>query len=434
LTGTLPTALAIGGVCALKASYTPTTYLSTTDTATFNGNFANAALSTPSAVQLVLTGPSTPPAASIGISFLPAAPVYGQSVTVTATLSGSSVTPAGTVVFTVDSTNTTITVANGVANLVLNGLTGGTHKISAVYTSTNGFASATASAVTLTVTTASTTATVTSNNNPALLQSIITLTAKVTSSAGTPTQTVTFLDGSTSIGTGTLSGGQTTLNTSTLAAGTHSITVSYGGDTNFAPSTSTALAQLVVDFNFSISSPTVVVSPGGVAVFTFTVTPVGSSSFPTAVNLAASGLPAGATSVFSPATLAAGAGATTVTLTVDIPQTQASARPYTARPGSQLAGNSRGSKAGGLTARLMPFTLALLLLPFAGRLRRTSKRLGRMFSVLLLLAAGAATLAGIGGCGSSSGYFAQQQQTYTITVTGTAGALSHSATVTLTVE
>ena len=38
------------------------------------------------------------------------------------------------------------------------------------------------------------------------------------------------------------------------------------------------------------------------------------------------------------------------------------------------------------------------------------------------------------GCGGAAGYFTQQQQTYTVTVTGTEGALSHSATVSLTVQ
>ena len=44
--------LAIGGVCALSAAYTPTTFSTTTDVVTFNGNLTNAALSTPASVEL----------------------------------------------------------------------------------------------------------------------------------------------------------------------------------------------------------------------------------------------------------------------------------------------------------------------------------------------------------------------------------------------
>jgi hypothetical protein len=51
-----------------------------------------------------------------------------------------------------------------------------------------------------------------------------------------------------------------------------------------------------------------------------------------------------------------------------------------------------------------------------------------------LLGAGLAAVAGISACGTTSGFFSQQQKTYTVTVTGTSGALSHSSTVTLTVE
>jgi hypothetical protein len=283
---------------------------------------------------------------------------------------------------------------------------------------------------------ASAAASVTSSVNPVLVQNAITLTAKVTSSAGTPTGTVTFMDGTTAIGTGTLSGGVTTLTTSSLAAGNHSITVAYGGDANFSSAASGALTQVVEDFNFSLSAPTVVVLPGGTANFTFTVAPIDGSTFPASITFTVSGLPAGATYSFSPATLAAGAGSTPVTLTINIPKTQASASPYTitAHPGTLLAANSHGGGGAGTAGKLTPFALALLLLPFAGRLRRTGKRLGRVLSILLLLAAGVATTIGIDGCGSTGGYFTQQQQSYTVTVTGTAGSLSHSATVTLTVE
>jgi hypothetical protein len=276
--------------------------------------------------------------------------------------------------------------------------------------------------------------------NPILVQNSVLLTATTASAVGTPTGTVTFMDGTTPLGTGTLAGGIATLTTSSLSAGAHTITASYGGDTNFLPAASTPLAQLVQDFSFTISAPSVTVEPGGTAVFTFTASPMNGATFPSAINLALSGLPAGATYSFSPATIAAGAGATTMTLTVDIPQTQASAQSLTPHPGAQVAVNHRGGsvsgKAGSLSGRLGPFSLALVLLPFAGRLRRAGKRLGRILCLLLLLTAGIGAATGIAACGgsSASGLFAQPQQSYTITITGASGALSHSATVTLIIE
>jgi hypothetical protein len=57
---------------------------------------------------------------------------------------------------------------------------------------------------------------------------------------------VTFLDGATPLGTGTLNAsGVATFSTSALSVGTHSITAAYDGDTNDAGSTSAALTQTV---------------------------------------------------------------------------------------------------------------------------------------------------------------------------------------------
>ena len=437
LSGGLPSALAVGGACAITASYTPTTFLTTSDSVTLNGNPQNAALSTPTAIQLTLTGPAAAPASGFAISsFSPASPAYGQSVTVYATFSAVTPVPQGNVVFTLDSTTTIPGTINssGIASAILPALNAGTHTVSAAYTSTNGYAPATAPTVDLTIAKAQTTASVTSGPSPILAQNAVTLTATVTSGAGTPTGTVTFLDSGTSIGTATLSGGTVQLLTSNLAAGTHNITVNYGGSTNFATSSSAPVSQVIEDLSFSFSSPSVNVLPGGTAVFKFTVAPVNASAFLAPITLTASGLPPGATYSFSPsASIAANAGTTPVTLTINIPLTQASARPDTLHSGAQLASNGQSRGKGDLAGRLAPFALAFLLLPFARRLRRTGKRLSRMISVLLLLAAGAATLAGINGCGS--GFFGQQPQTYTVKVTGTEGSyLSHTSSVTLTVE
>ncbi len=84
-----------------------------------------------------------------------------------------------------------------------------------------------------------------SSANPSLAGQAVTLTATVSASSGSPTGTVTFLDGSTTLGTATLAGGSAAFQTSALAAGTHSVTAAYGGDANFNSSTSSALSQVV---------------------------------------------------------------------------------------------------------------------------------------------------------------------------------------------
>lgn len=86
----------------------------------------------------------------------------------------------------------------------------------------------------------------TSSSNPSVFGQQVTFTATVSSSApGTPGGTVTFLDGSTTLGTATLASGTATFSSSALTASTHSITASYGGDSNFAVSTSPAFTQTV---------------------------------------------------------------------------------------------------------------------------------------------------------------------------------------------
>jgi len=90
----------------------------------------------------------------------------------------------------------------------------------------------------------------TSSKNPSLFGDSITFTGVVSpSSSGNqvPTGTLTFTDGSTSLGTaavtsqGVVSG---SISTSALVGGTHSINVSYSGDVTFAPSTSTITQQV----------------------------------------------------------------------------------------------------------------------------------------------------------------------------------------------
>ncbi|HZP65163.1 MAG TPA: Ig-like domain repeat protein, partial [Rudaea sp.] len=75
---------------------------------------------------------------------------------------------------------------------------------------------------------------VTSATNPSVFGQSVTFTATVASlGSGTPSGTVTFLDGGNIIGSGSLGAGTATFTTSALAAGSHTITAHYGGDGNF---------------------------------------------------------------------------------------------------------------------------------------------------------------------------------------------------------
>src|SRR5262249_44785880 len=73
----------------------------------------------------------------------------------------------------------------------------------------------------------------------------VTFTAIVTGGSSA-TGTVTFMDGSTTLGTQLLNGsGQAGFTTSSLSVGSHSITAEYGGDATHDVSTSAALTQVV---------------------------------------------------------------------------------------------------------------------------------------------------------------------------------------------
>jgi hypothetical protein len=92
-----------------------------------------------------------------------------------------------------------------------------------------------------------TTTSLVSSLNPSNFHQFVRFTVTVTPEGrGTPTGTVNFFDGKTSLGQAALnSSGIATLSTSTLGVGTHSITARYNGDSNFGSSTSQVLSQVV---------------------------------------------------------------------------------------------------------------------------------------------------------------------------------------------
>lgn len=219
------------------------------------GNFAHSA-STP----LSQTVSSATTATSLVSSLNPAA--TSQSVTFTATVTseyGGAAT--GSVTFLSGSqTLGTASLSGNRATLTTSFATAGTYSISAKYSGDANNAGSTSSPLSQVIVPATTT-TLVSSRNPSLVGQAVTFTAAVSSTAGTPPngETVTFYNGSAVLGTGALSGGIASLTTSSLPVGTFTITASYGGDTNFAASTSPGLRQVVNSTTKSATS-TVLVS------------------------------------------------------------------------------------------------------------------------------------------------------------------------------
>ncbi len=179
--------------------------------------------------------------------------------------------PTGTVTFSDGSTSLgTASLSSGQATLaatssVVN--TVGTHTIWASYSGDTNYTISSAS-VLQTVNPARTTTTVTNADNPSVYGQSVTFTATCSGqwsvvSGQWPTGTVTFSDGSMSLGTGMLSGDIATYSTANLACGIHNIVASYAGDTNFLSSTSAPYAQTIT-YLFVVSTPPSP-SPGVVA-------------------------------------------------------------------------------------------------------------------------------------------------------------------------
>jgi hypothetical protein len=163
----------------------------------------------------------------------PTAP--GRPVTFTATVepdqTGSSTTPTGAVQFLdglVPIGSPAPVDATGHATLTTSTLPAGSHSITATYIGDGNY-SVSVGTVAQEIAPASTTTLLATTLTPAAVGQPVTFTARVTSSDGsTPAGTVSFADGATALGSGTLdSTGKATLTVSALPAGAHTVTATY---------------------------------------------------------------------------------------------------------------------------------------------------------------------------------------------------------------
>jgi hypothetical protein len=189
-------------------------------------------------------------AAGLAAQSAPSPSAYGQVVTFTATLTplGALPAPSGAVSFTAGAFAfgpVPVPVAGGQAAFAIAALPVGSHPVTATYRGDVNYSPAQVSGAFQVVQPASTTVALAGGPNPAQVGQAVTFTATVgvvAPGGGVPTGTVSFYDGSSLLGTGTLAGGVGTYSTSALGTGAHAIAAAYSGTSNFAASSSAPLS------------------------------------------------------------------------------------------------------------------------------------------------------------------------------------------------
>ncbi len=348
---------------------------------------------------------------------------FGVPQTLTATIvpaSAGANVAGGTVQFTDNGTalGAPVALAGGKATLSLPAPAPGAHLYTGVYSGDVNFGGSTSNAVPFLVTQSATTTTVTSSGSPSVQGAAVTFTATVVGAGGgTPTGTVSFFDGTTLLGSGTLAGGKATLTTTFTSGAAHSITAVYGGDLSFTGSTSAAFLQVVTAaFTITVNPSSLNLKSGDKGFVAVTLT--GNGGFSGTVNLTCTNLPATMQCTFFPATVGVGSSTTTVELIV---RTR----------GIFNTGTVSGNDAPAFPA--LAFWLPGAALSAFGLRRKGMNGRKRQALLLVVLMLGMGGLLGLSGCGSGTGP-KTPAGTYVINVVGTSGTVVDSAPLTVVIR
>ena len=350
-----------------------------------------------------------------------AVPIFGQ----VSLASGTLLPISGTVTFS--ATSSTSSVNLGTATLDANSGTfastitlpsAGTWILSVTYSGDANVNSALTQQQMTVDSSEATTMTLSSNPPVTTVGASVTFTAQVSSTVASqaPTGTVTFMDGSTSLGMATLdSFGVGKFTTTSLTGGSHSITANYSGDAVFR-SSSASLNEMISDYSLQAVTGSLNISSGQSGTASLAVVPQG--GFNQAVTFACSGLPAGANCSFAPPSLTPdGTNIATDTMTIS-----------TARAAAAQAVRAAARHTGWLGGSGIGVIGVFLLLPAVGRKKRFR---------LSLIALGLLTLgmSGCGGASTASHVVTPAPITYNVTVTATAASgPSRTATVSVTIS
>ncbi|MEV6128057.1 Ig-like domain-containing protein [Streptomyces violaceusniger] len=200
------------------------------------------------------------------VTFVPPAPVCGETVTLTANVAAvppGSGTPTGTVTFIISADGPTVTGTldgAGNASVTVPALSVGTHQVAAFYNGDTNFAASNSALTPLTVNPADSTTTLTVSPAAPVCGEEVTLCAQVTTTPPgtcTPTGTVTFAVDGVPFVVGALDPSGQVCVTADIPVGTHTVTATYNGNGDVAGSNTTAS----VTVGQGASTTTVTVSP-----------------------------------------------------------------------------------------------------------------------------------------------------------------------------
>jgi hypothetical protein len=246
----------------------------------------------------------------------------------------------------------------------------------------------------------------------AIAGSAVTLTAVVSADVPQhmPTGTITFLDGSATLGTATLDAtGTAVLVTNTLAGGQHNLTASYPGDGIITASVSNPITEAISDYVFQALPATLNIPSGQSGTATLNLIPLG--GFAQTVQFSCGTLPTNVTCSFSPSSVTPdGVNPSTTTLTI--------------KTGAALMSRAGSSALWSVSATAL--LGGILLLPF-GRRKRINGMLAALALMMLLLV-------GVGCGGGSTMQTGVTPQTFTLNVTssGPAGSKTVPLVVNIT--
>jgi len=373
------TALAAGASCTLTVTFSPTSATSYSSQIVITDNALNNVTST-QVISLTGTGVTHLDATTTAVTFSPTNPTYGQTVMVTAAVTGGA-NPSGQVNLVINS-KTTVTVtlgANGQATYALTGLSAGTDTVTANYLgdSINADSSGSASVIVEPAV-----LTVTANN----------ISIYPTQAIPTLTYTITGFVYGESAATATT--GNPVLSTSAAsnsAVGTYPITVAQGtfATTNytftFVPGTLTVLSPT---FTITLSSSSITVPSSKIGQITVTINP--SIDYSGTIKLGCGPLPKYVVCTFVPASVQVNGAAATATLNISTNNfMEISSLNFERRSHGPLARRSLLSLA---------FTIPFLSLALFGSTRTRRCLLLRGLIAILLFSA----IQGLNGCSTAA--------------------------------